>query len=146
MRRLTVFNQQSLDGYFSSTGGASIAKAASTGTAAGAKPAWPGFRTLRVQQVVAETAAVTSIYLTAIGGEPLPPARPGQYLALRVTGAGQPAPVRSYSLSAETKGGTYRISVKQETHGVVSRFIHTGLRVGSTVELAAPRGRTDRDR
>ena len=132
--------QGSFRDLLAAAGGASTAKAASTGTAAGAKPAWPGFRTLRVQQVVAETAAVTSIYLTAAGGEPLPPARPGQYLALRVTGAGQPAPVRSYSLSAETKGGSYRISVKHEPHGAVSGYLNTALQLGATLEAAAPRG------
>ena len=132
--------QGSFRDLLAAAGGASTAKAASTGTAAGAKPAWPGFRALRVQQVVAETAAVTSIYLTAAGGEPLPPARPGQYLALRVTGAGQPAPVRSYSLSAETKGGTYRISVKHEPHGAVSGYLNTALQLGATLEAAAPRG------
>jgi ferredoxin-NADP reductase/MOSC domain-containing protein YiiM len=107
---------------------------------AAAAPAWAGFRALRVQQVVAETAAVTSIYLTAADGTALPPARPGQYLALRVTGAGQPAPVRSYSLSSPEAGGTYRISVKREPHGAVSSYLNRALRPGATLEAAAPRG------
>ena len=107
---------------------------------AAAVPAWAGFRALRVQQVVAETAAVTSIYLTAADGSALPPARPGQYLALRVTGAGQPAPVRSYSLSSPAAGGTYRISVKREPHGAVSSYLNRALRPGATLEAAAPRG------
>jgi ferredoxin-NADP reductase len=111
-----------------------------TGDGTGAIPAWPGFRALRVQRVVAETAAVTSVYLAAADGDPLPPARPGQYLALRVTGAGQPAPVRSYSLSSETSGGTYRISVKREPHGAVSGYLNQALAPGATLDAAAPRG------
>jgi ferredoxin-NADP reductase/MOSC domain-containing protein YiiM len=110
------------------------------GTGPDPGPAWAGFRALRVQQVVAETAAVTSIYLTAADGSPLPAARPGQYLALRVTGAGQPAPVRSYSLSSPAAGGTYRISVKREPHGAVSSYLNRALRPGATLEAAAPRG------
>ena len=43
---------------------------------------------------------VSSIYLAAVDGAALPAARAGQYLTLRITGAGQPAPVRSYSLSS----------------------------------------------
>jgi MOSC domain-containing protein YiiM len=63
------------------------------------EPAWRGFRPLRVTQVVVETATVSSLHLAAPDGDPLPAARAGQYLTLRVPGAGRPAPVRSYSLS-----------------------------------------------
>ena len=86
-------------------------------------PAWAGFRPLRVSKVVPESATVSSIYLAAPDESPLPAARPGQYLTLRVTGAGQPAPVRSYSLSSVPGAGAYRISVKREPHGVASAYI-----------------------
>jgi ferredoxin-NADP reductase len=112
----------------------------SDGSEGAGRPAWAGFRALRVQRMVPETAAVTSIYLAAADGTTLPPARPGQYLALRVTGAGQPAPVRSYSLSAPASDGTYRISVKREPHGAVSGYLNTALQLGATLEAAAPRG------
>ena len=45
---------------------------------------------------------MSSIYLADVDGAALPAAQPGQYLTLRVNGAGQPAPVRSYSLSRAT--------------------------------------------
>jgi ferredoxin-NADP reductase/MOSC domain-containing protein YiiM/ferredoxin len=106
----------------------------------GAAPAWPGFRPLRVTKVVAESADVTSVYLAAEDGNRLPAARAGQYLTLRVTGAGRPAPVRSYSLSAAPDGGTYRISVKREPHGTASRYLNGALQPGATLEVAAPRG------
>jgi hypothetical protein len=63
-------------------------------------PAWTGFRPLGVTKVVRETATVSSIYLAAEDGTPLPVAQAGLYITLRVAGAGQPAPVRSYSLSS----------------------------------------------
>ncbi|MGH3123275.1 MAG: MOSC domain-containing protein, partial [Streptosporangiaceae bacterium] len=87
---------------------------AATASPGRAGPAWTGFRPLRVTQVVPENTTVTSIYLTAPDGSPLPAARAGQYLTLRITGAGQPAPVRSYSLSSAPAASTYRISVKHE--------------------------------
>src|ERR1700759_2931545 len=59
-----------------------------------AGPAWPGFRPLRVTKVVPESETVSSIYLDATDGTPLPAAEPGQYLTVRVPGAGQAAPVR----------------------------------------------------
>jgi ferredoxin-NADP reductase/MOSC domain-containing protein YiiM len=103
-------------------------------------PAWPAFRTLRVTQVVREDATVCSIYLAADDGTALPAALAGQYLTVRVTGAAQPAPVRSYSLSSAPDAGTYRISVKQEPHGIASSYIDQHLQPGTLLEVAAPRG------
>jgi len=104
------------------------------------RPAWAGFRPLRVSEVVHETANVSSICLTAPDDSPLPAALAGQYLTLRITGAGQPAPVRTYSLSSTPNAGTYRISVKQEPHGTVSRYLNRDLPPGAVLDAAAPRG------
>jgi ferredoxin-NADP reductase/MOSC domain-containing protein YiiM/ferredoxin len=106
----------------------------------GSRLGWPGFRELRVTRVEREAAGVSSIYLSAPDGAPLPAAQAGQYLTLRVTGAGQPAPVRSYSLSSAPDAGTYRISVKQESRGTVSRYLNQNLETGAILEVAAPRG------
>ena len=105
-----------------------------------AGPAWPAFRALRVAKVVLESANVSSIYLAAADGTALPAARAGQYLTLRITGAGMPVPVRSYSLSSAPDSGTYRISVKQEPHGIASSYLDHDVRPGSVLEVAAPRG------
>jgi ferredoxin-NADP reductase/MOSC domain-containing protein YiiM len=103
-------------------------------------PAWPAFRSLRVTKVVREDATVCSIYLAADDGTALPAARAGQYLTLKVTGAGQPVPVRSYSLSSAPDTGTYRISVKQEPHGVASGYLNQDVQAGALLDVAAPRG------
>jgi ferredoxin-NADP reductase/MOSC domain-containing protein YiiM len=100
-------------------------------------PAWPGFRTLTVADVVAETPTVTSFRFTT--DDALPSFRPGQFLTVRVPGAGDPVPVRTYSLSDDPDRG-YRISVKRESHGVVSTYLHAHLQRGDRVEVAAPRG------
>jgi ferredoxin-NADP reductase/MOSC domain-containing protein YiiM len=120
-----------------------LAAADGRGTAtppAATESAWSGFRSLRVARVVPETTAVTSIYLTAADGAPLPAARAGQYLTLRITGAGPPAPVRSYSLSSAPGTRAYRISVKHEPHGVASTYLHSRLQPGAILDTAAPRG------
>jgi ferredoxin-NADP reductase/MOSC domain-containing protein YiiM len=108
--------------------------------AAASEPAWAGFRPLRVSMVVPESAAVSSIYLVAPDDRPLPSARAGQYLTLRVTGAGQPAPVRSYSLSSAPGASAYRISVKREPHGIASSYLNGTLKPGTVFDVAAPRG------
>src|SRR6266568_5083326 len=106
----------------------------------GVEPGWPGFRRLRVADVVAETSAVTSVYLSAENGDVLPRPRGGQYLTLRAGGAGEPPPVRSYSLSSSPGANAYRISVKREPQGIVSAYLQSQLQPGSTLEVAAPRG------
>jgi len=113
-----------------STVGASPAGAKA---ASGPRPGWPGFRALRVAKVVPESAGVSSIYLAAVDGAGLPAARAGQYLTLRIAGAGQPAPVRSYSLSSAPDAGTYRISVKQEPHGTASSYLNHYLEPGAAL-------------
>jgi ferredoxin-NADP reductase/MOSC domain-containing protein YiiM len=108
--------------------------------AQGVEPAWPAFRELRVAEVVRESATVSSIYFAAADGTALPAARAGQYLTLRITGAGQPTAVRSYSLSSALDAGTYRISVKQEPHGIASSYLNHDLEPGAVLDVAAPRG------
>jgi len=108
------------------------------GVALSPAPAWLGFRSLTVTEVARESGTVTSFRLAGAG--PLPRYEPGQYLTLRVPGAGHPAPVRTYSLSGDPDGGRYRISVKREPQGLVSSHLHAHLRRGDRVEAAAPRG------
>lgn len=106
----------------------------------GVEPGWKGFRSLRVTQTCRESPQVLSIRLEADDHGPLPPALPGQYLTVKITGAGEPAPLRSYSLSDDSAAGHYRISVKREDHGVVSRWLHAHIQPGSVIAAAAPRG------
>ncbi len=113
----------------------------STGAAAppiGVEPGWSGFRRLRVASTRRESGTIMSIRFEAEDHAPLPIPRPGQYLTLRVGDAGDPAPLRSYSLSGD--GAEYRISVKREDHGVVSRWLHDNIGPGSVIDVAAPRG------
>jgi ferredoxin-NADP reductase/MOSC domain-containing protein YiiM len=114
--------------------------AAATVPPIGVEPGWNGFRSLRVSAIRHETSAVMSILLEAADQNSLPAGRPGQYLTVRIAGAGNPAPLRSYSLSGEPGERRYRISVKREDHGLVSRWLHTHIEPGSVIEAAAPRG------
>jgi ferredoxin-NADP reductase/MOSC domain-containing protein YiiM len=108
--------------------------------AVGVEPGWPGFRPFVVVRTRAETPFVTSFWLATPDRSPLPAPAPGQFLTVRVSGAGTPPPVRSYSISGVPDGRSYRISVKREPHGTVSDYLHDKLMAGATVEAAAPRG------
>jgi ferredoxin-NADP reductase/MOSC domain-containing protein YiiM len=104
-------------------------------------PAWPGFRPLAVAAVEPESDSVVSLRLADPAGAAVPPAQPGQFLTLRLpVTPGAPPLLRSYSLSGPPGADTYRISVKREPHGAGSQFVHTSVRAGDTLEVAAPRG------
>jgi ferredoxin-NADP reductase/MOSC domain-containing protein YiiM/ferredoxin len=110
-------------------------------TTASPPPAWPGFRRLTVTGIERESNSVISIRLEDPDGAPVPPARPGQYLTLRLQPDDQQRPVlRNYSLSGPPDAGYYRITVKREHAGAASGYLHTHLRVGAQIEIAAPRG------
>jgi len=104
-------------------------------------PAWPGFRQLIVTAITHESESAISIRLEDPTGTPLPAARPGQYLTVRVQpDEQQRALLRNYSLSGPPGADYYRITVKRERDGVVSGYLHTRLAVGDQLDIAAPRG------
>ena len=104
-------------------------------------PAWPGFRQLTVTAITRESDSAISIRLEDPTGAPLPAARPGQYLTLRVQpDQGQRAMLRNYSLSGPPGAGYYRVTVKRERGGAASGYLHTRLAVGDQLDVAAPRG------
>src|SRR4051794_34218560 len=112
-----------------STEGTSAGNAGLSDAATEPPPAWSGFRSVCVLDVVHETETVVSLHLAAPDGSALPPALPGQFVALRLDiGAPQPLTARSYSLSGAPGSPVYRVSVKRESEGVVSRFIHSQVR------------------
>jgi ferredoxin-NADP reductase len=103
-------------------------------------PAWNGFRWVRVTEVHRETDEVVSFVLADTEGSRLPPALPGQYLALRCLPDKNSLPVvRSYSISGAPDSGFYRISVKRGT-GLGSQHLVDATQVGDKVEISAPRG------
>jgi ferredoxin-NADP reductase len=104
-------------------------------------PAWPGFRQLTVTAITRESDSVISIRLDDPKGAPLPAARPGQYLTLRIQlDKDERSLLRNYSLSGPPDGGFYRITVKREHDGAASGYLHTRLAVGDHLDIAAPRG------
>jgi ferredoxin-NADP reductase/MOSC domain-containing protein YiiM/ferredoxin len=103
-------------------------------------PAWNGFRWVKVVEVHRETYEVASFVFADPNGPPLPPALPGQYLALRfLPDENSPPLLRSYSISGASDLGTYRISVKRGT-GLGSRRLVDATQAGDKLEISAPRG------
>ncbi|MFP5480080.1 MAG: 2Fe-2S iron-sulfur cluster-binding protein [Alphaproteobacteria bacterium] len=103
------------------------------------------FRRFSVVRKHREAEGITSFHLVPADGAALWPARPGQYLTLRLPVPGGPV-LRTYSISSDVADGThYRISVKREAApgvpaGVGSCWLHDQVVEGDVVEVAAPRG------
>jgi ferredoxin-NADP reductase/MOSC domain-containing protein YiiM/ferredoxin len=105
------------------------------------RPAWSGFRQLRVSGINRESAGVISLTLTPPDNRPLVAALPGQFIILRI----QPKPnspvlLRNYSLSDLPSADHYRVSIKLEVNGAASTYLHNQVRLGDLLDVAAPRG------
>lgn len=98
-------------------------------------------RQLTLLKKVPESESITSFYFTATDRGPLAPFKAGQHLPVKLQ---LPQPhgkvIRTYSLSAASNGETYRVSVKREDQGLVSRYMHDTLAPGDTIEAGTPTG------
>lgn len=112
-------------------------------TKAQAPGGWRGARNFIVARKVAESDEITSFYFRAQDGGALLDFEPGQYIGLRMVVDGEEQR-RQYSLSAPLnlpgQLPQYRISVKREAGGKVSRHLHDEIHEGAVVELFPPSG------
>ena len=98
-------------------------------------------RSLRVARKTRESNDVTSFEFLARDGGQLPDFEAGQYLPIELTIDGQNSPVeRTYSLSNGPGLDHYRISVKRDSHGMVSRFLHDVVTEGDIISAKSPAG------
>ncbi|GEA03642.1 hypothetical protein KUL17_25390 [Alteromonas sp. KUL17] len=88
-----------------------------------------------------ESATISSIYLSPKTGNSTIDYIPGQFLPLEITIPGQKQPLkRSYTLSRAPRAETYRISVKREEAGLVSKALHDTYGIGSYLRVGKPAG------
>lgn len=100
---------------------------------------WCGTRAFRIAETRQESAVIRSFVLAPVDGGAVAGHAPGQFIGIRLTINGKVV-YRHYSLSAVPNGRTYRVSIKREPQGQVSRYFHDHLRVGDTLELLPPAG------
>ena len=98
-------------------------------------------RQLRVTGIHQESVDVRSFQLQAQDGHPLEPFAAGQYLPVFLSIPGNNDLVeRTYSLSNAPSDPHYRISVKREGRGLVSRHLHDAVHEGDTILAGTPGG------
>ncbi|MDM5317441.1 NO-inducible flavohemoprotein [Fictibacillus sp. b24] len=107
---------------------------------------WEGFKPFEVVRKVEESSVITSFYLKPQDGGRLSDFQPGQYLSVRMDIPGERnTHIRQYSLSDAKGKEHYRISVKKESgmhtkDGIVSVYLHEGVKEGDILYLSAPAG------
>ena len=109
---------------------------------------WRGFLPFRLERRVAESAEITSFLLLPGDGRALPPFMPGQYLTVKARPPGYPhEQIRQYSITHAPNGRSYRIAVRREEAsmagvpaGLMSSYLHEGLREGDTLLVHMPLG------
>lgn len=98
-------------------------------------------RKLRIAEIHQESVDVRSFVFRADDGLALEPFVAGQYLPVYLSIPGQQGVVeRTYSLSNSPADSHYRISVKREQQGLVSRHLHDEVQVGDVILAGTPGG------
>ena len=98
------------------------------------------WRKLRVVALKDESSVIRSFKFEAVDDQPLLSFEAGQFLTIRVRPDDTDPQTRTYTVSSAPDDTGYRISVKRERGGVVSRYLHDKLKVGDVIEAKAPKG------
>lgn len=102
---------------------------------------WKGFKEVKLVEKEEEGKGIFSYYFKGMNDEILPKYTAGQHIAIRIKRAdGKYTTPRKYTLSIDYRGDFYRISVKREENGYVSKVLADEVNVGDIVEITAPLG------
>ncbi len=102
------------------------------------REAWRPFELTKVEK---ESSVISSFYLEPADGHGLLPFKAGQFLTIRTRPQGsEHAVIRTYTLSSAPDESYYRISIKREAKGNISKALHDELSLGDVIEVKAPRG------
>lgn len=99
-----------------------------------------GVRRFAIQSRHPESDIITSFVLRPVDAGPPAPHKPGQHLTMFPEMPGVGVVKHNYTISAAPNGETYRISVKREPQGLVSRWLHDEAQVGTVIEIAPASG------
>lgn len=88
----------------------------------------------------AESDIITSFVLRPADGRAPLPHVAGQHLTLFADVPEAGPQKRNYTISSAPNGESYRISVKREADGVVSRWLHDQAQPGTQLQVAPPSG------
>lgn len=98
-------------------------------------------RSLRLVEKIPESADTTSFIFEARDGGPLAAFEPGQYLPIELDiPTASKSVQRTYSLSSSPNDERYRITVKRDQEGLVSKYLHDNVETGAIISSQRPAG------
>lgn len=99
------------------------------------------YRDFIIAKISAESSTIKSFYLKRNDKEPLENYLPGQFISVRVRLEIKAKEyIRNYTLSDSPGRDYYRITIKREDQGIVSKYFHDELKEGDKVEVSKPAG------
>jgi len=98
------------------------------------------FRSFYISQIVQESDTIKSFYLKPKDGQALKSYLPGQFISLKITSKEGEIISRNYTLSDAPNEDYYRLTIKRETFGKVSRHFHDHLNRGDEILISKPMG------
>lgn len=103
---------------------------------------WKGFKQVKVFKIVQEDENVKSFYIKNEDDSKLPEFIAGQFIAVRVKNEdGTYTKPRQYTLSLNYNEDYYRISVKRESEGYLSKILCDTINEGDNIEISVPMGK-----
>lgn len=105
-----------------------------------AEGGWSGWRPFRIDEKIQESEIVISFVLRPVDGGPVVRHRPGQYLTFRLDLPDGETLKRNYTISSAPNGRSYRITVKRESQGRASNWLHDEAEIGTILAISPPAG------
>lgn len=107
---------------------------------AGAEGGWTGWRDFVIAETRPESVSVKSFILYPTDRRPVLRHKPGQYLTFSLDVPGHHTIKRNYSISSGPNGEHYRITVKRESGGIASTWLHDQVVAGTILKAMPPAG------
>ena len=98
------------------------------------------FRSFYISKIVQESDTIKSFYLKPKDGQALKSYLPGQFISLKITSKEGEIIFRNYTLSDASNEAYYRLTIKRETFGKVSRHFHDQFNRGDEILISKPMG------
>lgn len=103
---------------------------------------WKGFKECKVYKIVQEDDNVKSFYLNFDDNSKMPYFIAGQFITIRIKNEdGSYTKPRQYTLSMNHNENFYRISVKRESEGYLSKKLCDDIEEGDNIEITMPMGK-----
>jgi len=98
------------------------------------------FTTFYIDSIIKESNTITSFYIKPKQGKVVQDYKPGQFITVRTSLTDGTTLLRNYTVSSNPGNSYYRLTIKRELQGAMSRYFHDTLKVGSEIDVTLPMG------